>query len=56
MLVGALAAVLVLSIAAEKAVARGDVYGPGTFLPALMDEVASLTPGEVRKRAKVEDV
>ncbi|KAL1736241.1 Hydroxyethylthiazole kinase family-domain-containing protein [Schizophyllum commune] len=56
MLVGALTGVLVLSIAAEKAVARGDVYGPGTFLPALMDEVASLTPGEVKKRAKVEAV
>ncbi|KAI5822082.1 HK-domain-containing protein [Schizophyllum commune Tattone D] len=56
MLVGALAGVLVLSIAAEKAVARGDVYGPGTFLPALMDEVAHLQPEEVRGRAKVEGV
>ncbi|KAL1747054.1 Hydroxyethylthiazole kinase family-domain-containing protein [Schizophyllum fasciatum] len=56
MLVGALAGLLVLSIAAEKAAARADVQGPGTFLPALLDEVARLGPAEVRARARVEGV
>ncbi|TRM69280.1 thiamine phosphate synthase superfamily [Schizophyllum amplum] len=56
MLVGALTGVLVLSIAAEIAAERPDVHGPGTFLPALMDEVARLAPEEVRARARVEAV
>lgn len=46
--------VLVLTIAAEIAAERKDVKGPGTFLPALIDELARLTPDVVERRAKVE--
>lgn len=46
--------VLVLTIAAEIAAEREDVKGPGTFLPALIDELARLTPEVVERRAKVE--
>ncbi|GME64254.1 putative thiamine biosynthetic bifunctional protein [Neofusicoccum parvum] len=38
-LVAALAGVLVYEIAAERAAARGDVKGPGTFVPAFLDEL-----------------
>lgn len=46
--------VLVLTIASEIAAEREDVKGPGTFLPALIDELARLTPEVVERRAKVE--
>ncbi|EIM83062.1 thiamine biosynthetic bifunctional enzyme [Stereum hirsutum FP-91666 SS1] len=54
MLIAAAAGVLVLTIAAEIAAEREDVKGPGTFLPALIDELARLTPEVVERRAKVE--
>ncbi|EKG10928.1 Hydroxyethylthiazole kinase [Macrophomina phaseolina MS6] len=38
-LVAALAAVLMYEIAAERAAAREDVKGPGTFVPAFLDEL-----------------
>ncbi|TFK74066.1 thiamine biosynthetic bifunctional enzyme Thi4 [Pluteus cervinus] len=53
MLLGAVAGILVLTIAAELAVERGNVRGPGTFLPSLIDELWTLDTEEVRKRAKV---
>jgi len=46
--------VLVLTVAAEIAVRRDDVKGAGTFLPALIDELWSLTPENVRSMAHVE--
>jgi len=46
--------VLALTIAAEHAADRSDVRGPGTFLPALIDELSLLTPGAIVERAKVE--
>ena len=46
--------VLVLTIAAELAVHRGDVKGPGTFFPALIDEIWTLTPDNVQVMARVE--
>ncbi|KAJ7462252.1 thiamine biosynthetic bifunctional enzyme Thi4 [Mycena galericulata] len=49
-------AVLTLTIASELAAKREDVRGIGTFLPALLDEVAALRPETIRRLAKVEEV
>ncbi|KAF8070002.1 thiamine biosynthetic bifunctional enzyme Thi4 [Lyophyllum atratum] len=54
MLLGAVAGVLVLTVAAEIAVRRDDVKGPGTFLPALIDELWSLEPGTMQSLARIE--
>ncbi|EIN11870.1 HK-domain-containing protein [Punctularia strigosozonata HHB-11173 SS5] len=54
MLIAAVAGVLAICIAAEIAAVRPDVHGPGTFLPALIDELAHLTPDVIAARAKVE--
>ncbi|KAG6918053.1 hypothetical protein DXG01_016709 [Tephrocybe rancida] len=51
---GTVAGVLVLTIAAELAVQRDDVKGPGTFLPALIDELWSLQPATVQSLARIE--
>ncbi|KAI9442417.1 thiamine biosynthetic bifunctional enzyme [Lactarius indigo] len=45
---------LALTIAAQRAASREEVRGPGTFLPALIDELAVLTPEIVLRMAKVE--
>lgn len=61
-LLAALAAVLVFEIAAERAANRSDVKGPGTFVPALIDELYVLVKETGRgqtewmKEAKVEKV
>ncbi|KIY43272.1 thiamine biosynthetic bifunctional enzyme Thi4 [Fistulina hepatica ATCC 64428] len=54
MFLGAIAGILVLTIASERAVARNDVKGPGTFLPALIDEAAALKPEDIIDAAKIE--
>lgn len=41
-LLAALAGVLMFEIAAEQAAARSDVRGPGTFVPAFLDELHSI--------------
>lgn len=46
--------VLALTIAGELAAKRPDVRGPGTFLPALIDEIGLLDPEVVRQRAQIE--
>ncbi|KAF8308389.1 Hydroxyethylthiazole kinase [Clavulina sp. PMI_390] len=56
MLTAAIAGVLAITVAAEIAAGRIDVRGPGTFLPALIDEVANLTPIAISSRAKVMQV
>ena len=43
--------VLVLTIAAELAVKRGDVKGPGTFLPGLIDSLWHLEPELIQTMA-----
>ncbi|KAJ7725857.1 thiamine biosynthetic bifunctional enzyme Thi4 [Mycena maculata] len=48
-------AVLTLTIASEFAATREDVHGIGTFLPALIDEVAALQPETIVRLAKVEE-
>ncbi|KAF4620648.1 hypothetical protein D9613_000236 [Agrocybe pediades] len=53
MFTAAIAGVLVLTVAAEIAVKRDDVKGPGTFLPALIDVLWALTPEQVRESAKI---
>ena len=61
-LLATLAAMLVYEIAAERAAERSDVKGPGTFVPALLDELYSITEETSRgnsewlKAAKVEAV
>ncbi|TFY68790.1 hypothetical protein EVJ58_g794 [Rhodofomes roseus] len=54
MLVAAVAGVLALTVASEFAAAREDVFGSGTFLPALIDELGALTPEKLSKAANVE--
>jgi len=54
MLMGAVAGVLVLTIAAELAVRRDGAKGPGTFLPALIDELWTLTADNVQSMARLE--
>lgn len=56
MLLAAVGAVLAITVASEFAAARADVKGPGTFLPAFIDELAALTPAKLVERAKVEVV
>jgi hydroxyethylthiazole kinase-like sugar kinase family protein len=45
--------VLVMTVAAELAVRRDDVKGPGTFLPALIDELWRMTPHDMQSIARV---
>jgi len=52
----AVGAVLTMTIASELAAKREDVHGIGTFLPALIDEVAALRPETIRQMAKVIEV
>ena len=58
-LIATLAALLVFEIAAEMAAEREDVRGPGSFVPALIDELDNIRKlaeggwGEWTKRAKV---
>jgi thiamine-phosphate diphosphorylase / hydroxyethylthiazole kinase len=46
--------ILVMTVAAELAVRRDDVKGPGTFLPALIDELWTLTPDNLQLIARLE--
>ncbi|KAJ7188309.1 thiamine biosynthetic bifunctional enzyme Thi4 [Mycena filopes] len=52
----AVGGVLTLTIASELAAKRDDVHGIGTFLPALLDEVAALRPETIREMAQVYEV
>jgi thiamine-phosphate diphosphorylase / hydroxyethylthiazole kinase len=54
MLLATAAGTLALTIAAQQAANREEVRGPGTFLPALIDELAVLTAETVLKMAKIE--
>ncbi|KAK7045553.1 thiamine biosynthetic bifunctional enzyme [Paramarasmius palmivorus] len=51
---GTVAGILVLNVAAELAAARSDVKGPGTFFPALLDELAALTLEDVKQRMNIQ--
>jgi thiamine-phosphate diphosphorylase/hydroxyethylthiazole kinase len=42
LLVAAVAGILHFEIAAERAAVRADVFGPGTFVPAFIDELAAV--------------
>ena len=50
--IGALMGVLSMNIASELAAERPDVKGPGTFIPALIDELAAITPEKIIQRAR----
>lgn len=52
--IGALMGVLSMNIASELAAERPEVKGPGTFIPALIDELSTITPENVVQRAKFE--
>lgn len=54
MLLATAGATLALTIAAQQAASREEVRGPGTFLPALIDELAMLTPEIVSRAAAIE--
>jgi len=54
MFLAAAAGTLALTIAAQYAASREEVRGPGTFLPALIDELALLTPESILKTAVIE--
>jgi thiamine-phosphate diphosphorylase/hydroxyethylthiazole kinase len=54
MLLATAGATLALTIAAQQAAGREEVHGPGTFLPALIDELAMLTPETVLRTATIE--
>ncbi|EPQ30354.1 uncharacterized protein PFL1_01880 [Pseudozyma flocculosa PF-1] len=54
--VGALMALLSMTIASEQAAARPDVRGPGSFIPALIDEIASISPDDIKKAARIKVV
>ncbi|EST05578.1 Thiamine phosphate synthase [Kalmanozyma brasiliensis GHG001] len=56
LLVGALTGLLAMTIASEKAAVRDDVRGPGTFIPALQDELAAVSAEDILKYAKIEVV
>ncbi|KAJ9479164.1 Thiamine biosynthetic bifunctional enzyme [Pseudozyma hubeiensis] len=56
LLVGALTGLLAMTIASEKAAVRDDVRGPGTFIPALQDELAAVSAEDILKMAKIEIV
>ena len=45
--------VLMLTVASEIVVKRGEVKGPGTFLPALIDSLAGVSAQDIRSHAKV---
>ncbi|KAF9071660.1 thiamine biosynthetic bifunctional enzyme Thi4 [Rhodocollybia butyracea] len=49
----AIGMILALTISAEVAAMREDVKGPGTFFPALIDELSSLSSPTIRERARV---
>jgi len=48
------AGTLALTIAAQHATARKEVSGPGTPLPALIDELSILVPRTIEERAKID--
>lgn len=54
MLLATAAGTLALTIAAQRAAGREEVRGPGTFLPALIDELAMLSLDIVPRMAKIE--
>jgi len=57
--VAALTGILIFEIAAERAAVREDVKGPGTFIPAFLDELYAIREGNAGEwwtAAKVEDV
>lgn len=56
LLVGALTGLLAMTIASEKAAARDDVKGPGTFIPALQDELAAISAADIHRYAKIDIV
>ncbi|KAJ4497211.1 thiamine biosynthetic bifunctional enzyme Thi4 [Lentinula lateritia] len=51
---GAIGGILALTISAELAALREDVKGPGTFFPALIDELFTLTPRSIQERARIQ--
>ncbi|KAF9526525.1 thiamine biosynthetic bifunctional enzyme Thi4 [Crepidotus variabilis] len=53
MFIAAITGVLVLTVAADIAMEKPEVCGPGTFLPGLIDVLWSLTPAQLRGAAKI---
>jgi thiamine-phosphate diphosphorylase/hydroxyethylthiazole kinase len=43
-----------VAVASEIAALRLDVQGPGTFLPAFIDELSKLTPEVLSEKVNIE--
>lgn len=56
MFVATIAGISAVAVASEIAALRPDVQGPGTFLPALMDELSKLTPEVLSEKVNIEIV
>jgi len=56
MFVATIAGISAVAVASEIAAHRPDVQGPGTFLPALIDELSKLTPEVLSEKVNVEIV
>ncbi|KAF9647326.1 HK-domain-containing protein [Thelephora ganbajun] len=56
MFVAAIAGISAVTIASEIAALRPDVQGPGTFLPAFIDELSKLTPEVLSEKVNIEIV
>ncbi|TFL04879.1 Hydroxyethylthiazole kinase [Pterulicium gracile] len=54
MLLATVAAITSLNVAGELAAARADVAGPGSFLPALIDEISLLRPDVLKSRLRLD--
>ncbi|KAL0072650.1 thiamine biosynthetic bifunctional enzyme [Marasmius tenuissimus] len=52
--IATISGILVLNVAAEIAATRGDVLGPGSFFPALLDELVHLTPETATGRVNLQ--
>ncbi|KAJ2707911.1 thiamine biosynthetic bifunctional enzyme [Coemansia sp. IMI 203386] len=55
-LVGALAGVVAINLAAEHATSRSDVKGPGTFRQAFFDEMYNITGEDIAKEMQIRRV
>jgi thiamine-phosphate diphosphorylase/hydroxyethylthiazole kinase len=53
MLLAACGAVLAITVASEFAAEQPEVKGPGTFLPALIDQLSTLTAEKIIQRAHI---
>jgi len=54
MFVATIAGISAVAVASEIAASHPDVQGPGTFLPAFIDELSKLTPELLSEKVDIE--